>query len=145
MSSRPRHARTKQPRRSRALLRAGLTVTAAGAAVMAGSGMASADTRITGEETGLPIGSIETDALEDPSGVLKRQLEGGLSGSLGPAKDLPLYPLAGTAVDPLANSVGAQVADFQTVSTEAVTGPLASGSTLRELPVLGQVATALPG
>jgi hypothetical protein len=31
------------------------------------------------------------------------------------------------------NSVGTQVADFQPVSTEAVTGPLARGSSLSDL------------
>ncbi|MGW7351444.1 hypothetical protein [Streptomyces sp. Z26] len=145
MSPRPRHAKTKQPRSSRTLLRAGLTVTAAGAAVLAGSGLASADTRITGEETGLPIGSVETDALDDPTGTLQRQLDAGLTYSVAPVKDLQLYPLAGTPVDLLANSVDTQVADFQGVSTEAVTGPLSEGASLRELPLLGQVADVLPG
>ncbi|NEB81605.1 hypothetical protein G3I40_41305, partial [Streptomyces sp. SID14478] len=64
---------------------------------------------------------------------------------LGPAKDLKLNPLAGTGVDPLDNAVGTQVSDFKPVSTAAVTGPLASGSSLSELPVVGTATDLLPG
>ncbi|MFI6941519.1 hypothetical protein ACIBI4_19760 [Streptomyces sp. NPDC050418] len=68
-----------------------------------------------------------------------------LSGVLAPAKDLQLDPFANTAVDPLDNAVGTQVADFQPVSSEAVTGPLARGASLDDLPLLGAATQVLPG
>ncbi|MCX3059375.1 hypothetical protein [Streptomyces beihaiensis] len=116
----------------RTLLRAGLTVAAAGAVVAAGGAAASAE----------PLGG--TDPAAAAQG-LTQALHTATSGGLGPVKHIKLDPLAGTGVDPLTNAVGTQVADFKPVSTAAVTGPVTSGSSLSELPLVGGVTKVLPG
>ncbi|MET9477202.1 hypothetical protein [Streptomyces sp. NPDC002922] len=74
---------------------------------------------------------------------------GGATGALGhavsPVTQLQLDPLAGTGVDPLANGVGTQVADFKPLSTGVATDPLTSGGALKDLPVVGEVAGLLHG
>ncbi|MEV1024411.1 hypothetical protein [Streptomyces sp. NPDC050264] len=117
----------------RALLRAGLTVTAAGAAVAAGAVTASA-----------APAPATTDAAS-PVQILTSAVGSATSYGLGPVKDLKLNPLAGTGTDPLDNAVGTQIADFKPVSTAALTGPLAAGNSLSELPVVGAAAGILPG
>ncbi|GAA2395638.1 hypothetical protein GCM10010420_21450 [Streptomyces glaucosporus] len=149
-----RHARTRQTRTAgrglpRALLRAGLAVSAAGAAVISGAAAASAAPALP--VSGSAVGLSATGPQPDP----EKALEGGASaldatgiataGALRPAKDQPLHPLGGTPVDPLSNTVGAQVADFKGVSTEPVTAPLSNGGTLRTLPAVGTVTGLLPG
>lgn len=133
-----RHARKRQARTAgngipRALLRVGLAVSAAGAAVMSGAAGAVAapstsDLLVTG---GSP------DAA--------KALEGATAGALRPAKDQRIHPLAGTPVDPLSNVVGTQVADFKPLTTEPLTEPFADGGTLRTLPVVGSATGLLPG
>ncbi|MFI7384483.1 hypothetical protein [Streptomyces sp. NPDC049813] len=131
-----RHAARKNPTPSsgtrRALLRAGLTVTAAGAAVAAGAAGASA-APVAGGDPGSPVR------------VLTQAVDAATTHGLGPVKDLRIDPLAGTSADPLDNAVGTQVADFKPVSTAALTGPLTAGGSLGELPVVGAVAGVLPG
>ncbi|MFF1913263.1 hypothetical protein ACFVYE_16835 [Streptomyces sp. NPDC058239] len=139
-----RHALSKS--RRRALLRAGLTVTAVGAALGAGGAAAQAaplplvpaagaDSSFGGVgEAGEATGSAAT-------GTLGHSLENGIA----PVTHLRLDPLAGTGVDPLDNSVGTQVADFKPLSTAAVTGPVAGGGALKDLPVVGQVTEVLHG
>ncbi|MFJ8820295.1 hypothetical protein ACIREE_00770 [Streptomyces sp. NPDC102467] len=131
-----RHADRKNPMPTsgarRALLRAGLTVTAAGAAVAAGAVTASA----------APAGGADTVT---PVQILASAVHSSTSYGLGPAKNLKLNPLAGTGSDPLDNAVGTQIADFKPISTAVLTGPLASGSSLSELPVIGAATGILPG
>ncbi|MGY0018262.1 hypothetical protein [Streptomyces sp. cg35] len=131
-----RHAARKNPMPAsgtrRALLRAGLTVTAAGAAVAAGAVTASA----------APAEGVDTSG---PVQTLTQAVNASTTYGLGPAKDLQLDPLAGTGVDPLDNVVGTQVADFKPVDTGMVTDPLTSGSSLSELPVVGPATGVLPG
>ncbi|MEV6650505.1 hypothetical protein [Streptomyces sp. NPDC051219] len=115
------------------LLRAGLTVAAA-AAALGTSGAAHA----------APAAPVGQDLLDDGrghalTGVVAKSVAG-----VGELKSLQLNPLANTGVDPLANGVGTQVADFKPVSTEAATGPLAAGASLEDLPVAGPVSGALP-
>ncbi|GAA1527590.1 hypothetical protein GCM10009730_40720 [Streptomyces albidochromogenes] len=136
-------ARHAGPRSQRsALLRAGLAVTAAGAALAAGGGAAQAAP--VPKEAGIDV------PLEnfDPAAT-GRALTGGLTaataGGVGPVKDFHLNPLAGTGVDPLDNGLGTQVADFQPLSTSAVTAPLTQGDALRELPLVGPATGLLPG
>ncbi|GGX24366.1 hypothetical protein [Streptomyces chryseus] len=125
-----------------ALLRAGLAVTAAGAALAAGGGAAQAAP--VPKEAGIDV------PLEnfDPAAT-GRALTGGLgaatAGGVGPVKDFHPNPLAGTGVDPLDNGLGTQVADFQPLSTAAVTAPLTQGDALRELPLAGPATGLLPG
>ncbi|HEY9439893.1 MAG TPA: hypothetical protein VIS29_14840, partial [Streptomyces sp.] len=66
-----------------------------------------------------------------------------LAGAAAPVTDLRIDPLAGTEADPLDNAVGTQIADFKPVTTAIVTGPLASGAALRDLPVVGRAAGLL--
>ncbi|GAA2937099.1 MULTISPECIES: hypothetical protein [Streptomycetaceae] len=136
-----RHALSK-PRR-RALLRAGLTLTALGAALGAGGAAAQAAPLpvppATGEDSTLgAVGDAAAPALTSALGY-------GLAGAVSPVTDLQLDPLAGTGVDPLDNAVGAQVADFKPVTTALVTDPLTSGGALGDLPVVGQVTGLITG
>ena len=59
--------------------------------------------------------------------------------------DLQLDPLANTGSDPLDNGVGTQVADLPPVGTRTVTGPVAEGASLSELPLVGPATGLLPG
>ncbi|MGW7553538.1 hypothetical protein ACWGJZ_20115, partial [Streptomyces rimosus] len=64
---------------------------------------------------------------------------------LGPVKKLKLDPLSGTAADPLNNTIGTQIADFKPLTTGLVTGPLAGGGALEDLPLAGAIVGLLPG
>jgi len=72
-------------------------------------------------------------------------LHGASASVLRPLKDQQIHPLANTGVDPLDNVVGTQVADFQPVSNEPLTGPIARGGSVRTLPATSTVAGLLPG
>ncbi|MFD9543156.1 hypothetical protein [Streptomyces sp. NPDC060022] len=136
-----RHALSK-PRR-RALLRAGLTLTALGAALGAGGAAAQAAPLPAAPATGADstLGAVSDAAAP----ALTSALGYGLAGAVAPVTDLQLDPLAGTGVDPLDNAVGTQVADFKPVTTAIVTDPLTSGAALGDLPVVGQVTGLLTG
>ena len=131
-----RHALSRS--RRRVLLRAGLTVTAVGAALGAGGAAAQA----------APLPVVPASGADSSLGAVG-DAAGGATGALGhavsPVTQLQLDPLAGTGVDPLANGVGTQVADFKPVSTGVVTDPLTSGGALKDLPGVGQVAGLLHG
>lgn len=109
MASRPRHARPRTSRLSRAGLSAGLTLTAASAAVLSGSGAAQAD------------------VIEAESALSSVRY------AVEPITEIQLNPLAKTGVDPLDNGVGTQIADFRPISTTDLTGPLADGASLADL------------
>ncbi|MBW1604362.1 hypothetical protein JJV70_20090 [Streptomyces sp. JJ66] len=111
MASHARHARPRTPQ----LVRAGLTLSAAAAAALGATGSAQADV-------------LSPDALSPES--LSAATDGvgtALGHTVAPLTDLRLNPLGGTGTDPLDNSVGTQVADFQTVSTAPLTEPLSEG------------------
>ncbi|MFF1417374.1 hypothetical protein [Streptomyces sp. NPDC058280] len=133
-----RHAAPTSPRRT--LLRAGLTVTAAGAALgLGGAAAQAAEPAALAPATGTDTASaVMGQDLSDALGH-------GTTGAVTPAKRLKLNPLAGTGVDPLDNSVGTQVADFKPLSTTMVTGPVTRGGTLTDLPAAGPAAGMLPG
>ncbi|MFD6532977.1 hypothetical protein [Streptomyces sp. NPDC060184] len=134
-----RHARTKPSRH--VLLRAGLTVTALGAALGAGAASAQAATpeAVTeaSDSTQAAVSAVTDAALPAVTGAL--------SNSLAPVTALQLDPLAKTGSDPLDNAVGTQVADFKPVSTALVTDHLTQGGALRDLPVVGQVTGLITG
>lgn len=136
-----RHALSKSRRRT--LLRAGLTVTAVGAALGAGGAAAQAAplpvVQATGADTSLG------DATEAAGGAVTGALGQSLDSGIAPVTHLRLDPLAGTGVDPLDNAVGTQVADFKPLSTALVTDPVTSGGALKDLPVVGQAVDALHG
>ncbi|MFJ7944751.1 hypothetical protein ACIQ6K_14060 [Streptomyces sp. NPDC096354] len=127
-----RHALSRS--RRRALLRAGLTVTAVGAALGAGGAAAQA----------APLPVAPASGADNGLAAV-----GGATGALGhavsPITQLQLDPLANTGVDPLANGVGTQVADFKPLSTGVVTDPLSSGGALKDLPLVGQATGLLHG
>ncbi|MET7544312.1 MULTISPECIES: hypothetical protein [unclassified Streptomyces] len=131
-----RHALSRS--RRRALLRAGLTVTAVGAALGAGGAAAQA----------APLPVVPASGADSSLGAVG-DATGGATGALGhavsPITQLQLDPLANTGVDPLANGVGTQVADFKPLSTGVATDPLTSGGALKDLPVVGQVTGLLHG
>ncbi|UYQ64046.1 hypothetical protein [Streptomyces peucetius] len=116
-----RHAASKN--RHRALLRAGLTFAAAGAAVGAGGAAAHA-------APPAPLGAVTGLVGNSVSGVSE-------------LKSLQLHPLANTSVDPLDNTVGTQVADFKPVSTAIATDHITKGQALEDLPVAGPVVGGL--
>jgi hypothetical protein len=137
-----RHAASPFPRRS--LLRAGLTVTAVGAALTAGAGAAQAAPAAPAAPPA-GVGQSVDDFGTSPGQALTGAVTHSAAGGLGPAKNMRLDPLAGTETDPLNNTVGTQVADFKSVSTGAATGPVSQGGGLKDLPVAGEVASVLPG
>ncbi|WP_431783245.1 hypothetical protein [Streptomyces chumphonensis] len=98
----PAHARP----RSRRGLSATLTLTAAAAAALGAAGTAQAD--VVGKD---PVGAAT----------------GAVGNLVGPVTDLRPYALAGTGVDPLDNAVGAQIADFESVSTAPLAAPITEG------------------
>ena len=139
MHSRPRHARKNDSRRTaRLFARAGLMAGAAGAVVGAAGGTAAA-------APGPLPSTVHTTALDKPAGDPAAGPASGVTGVTRTVKNLQPDPLANTHVDPVDNSVGTSVADFKPVSTAMVTGPLARGKKIGELPVVGRAMDVLPG
>lgn len=134
------HAR--KPAR-RVLLRAGLTITAMGAALGAGATAAQAapPPSAPASEADSTFGAITDAAAPALTGALGYSL----AGAVAPITDLQPDPLAGTGVDPLDNAVGTQIADFAPVTTAVVTDPLTSGGALNDLPVVGEVTGFITG
>ncbi|WP_225804708.1 hypothetical protein [Streptomyces sp. NK15101] len=129
-------ARHTEPRASRrsALLRAGLGVTAAGAAVFGAGAAAQAAAPVP-----LPVDSLSrTDAGAAGAGALE-----GVTHGVGPLTRLQLDPLANTGVDPLDNGLGTQVADFKPVGTNLVTDHVTKGGAVADLPVAGPLTQQL--
>ncbi|MEV7278422.1 hypothetical protein [Streptomyces sp. NPDC093111] len=129
-----RHAEPRTSRRS-ALLRAGLTVTAAGAAVL-GAGAAGAQ---AAAPLPLPVDSLSrTDLAAAGSGAVE-----GVGQGLAPLTRLQLDPLANTGVDPLDNGLGTQVADFKPVGTNLLTDHVTKGGAVADLPAVGPLTQGL--
>ncbi|MFJ7771608.1 hypothetical protein ACIQ1J_25245 [Streptomyces sp. NPDC097107] len=131
-----RHASPRTPHAQRALVALATT----GAALAAGAGAASADggEKIAGLAHTRPtsMGNIDPQAgLEAVTGMVGYVT--------GPVADLKPNPLAGTGVDPLDNGVGTKVADFQPLTSTALTGPVAQAQSLGGVPVAGQVTGLL--
>ncbi|MEW2487105.1 hypothetical protein [Streptomyces sp. NPDC048411] len=125
-----RHALSRS--RRRALLRAGLTVTAVGAALGAGGAAAQA--------APLPIAPAPgaDSSVDAVGGATGGAVTGALGHGVSPVTNLQLDPLAKTGVDPLSNRVGTQIADFKPVTTGTVTDPLSGGGGLNDLPSVGR-------
>ncbi|MEV8566910.1 hypothetical protein AB0436_15300 [Streptomyces sp. NPDC051322] len=115
-----------RPRRN-TLLRVGLTVSVAGAALGMGGAAAQA------AAPPAPAVAGPTAALGDLGSSPVQKLTEAVTDSTAPATDLQLDPLANTGVDPLDNAVGTQIADFKPVSTAQVTSPVAEGASLKDL------------
>ncbi|MFE0203231.1 hypothetical protein [Streptomyces sp. NPDC058985] len=132
-----RHASPRPPHAQRALI----ALATAGAALAAGAATASADSgeTIAGLAHTRPtsLGNIDPQAGAEA-------LTGTVGHVTGPVSGLKPNPLAGTGIDPLDNGVGTKVADFQPLTSTALTGPVAQAESLGAVPVLGQ-ATSLLG
>ncbi|MFE0728584.1 hypothetical protein ACFW2X_10095 [Streptomyces antibioticus] len=122
-----RHASPKNLTGRRALA----ALATAGVALGVGAGSASA-----AADAPLPVGSL--DAASGVRGTL-----GALPYVTGAVSALKPNPLAGTGVDPLDNGVGTQLADFQPLTSQALTGPVAQAQSVGTLPLVGDVAKAL--
>ncbi|MCX4660589.1 hypothetical protein [Streptomyces uncialis] len=118
----------------RVLLRAGLALTAAGMAF--GAAPASA----AGADAPATATAGELDAQAAAGSV-----PGIVGYAIAPVTALQINPLANTGVDPLANGLGTQIADFKPLSTTAATAPLARGDSLAELPLVGPVTQLVTG
>jgi hypothetical protein len=104
---------------------------------------------------GAPVAAADSEPLVDPlhtrptslgnidphAGL--RSLTGTVGYVTGPVAGLKPNPLAGTGVDPLDNGLGTQLADFQPLTSQAVTGPVAQAQSIGSIPVVGQVAGLL--
>lgn len=131
-----RHASSSTPTAQRALA----ALATAGVALGAGATTAAA---------------ADTDPVLDvmrtrPTSLGKIDPQAGLQGLTttvgyvtGPVTGLKPNPLAGTGVDPLDNGLGTQLADFQPLATQALTGPVAQAQSIGAIPVVGQAAGIL--
>ncbi|MFI8827549.1 hypothetical protein [Streptomyces sp. NPDC053431] len=126
-----RHAQSRTPGRS-ALLKAGLTVTAAGAALLGAGAAAQAV-----EGVGVPL---PADSLTQVDGAAALE---GVGHGVAPLTQLQIDPLANTGVDPLDNGLGTQVADFKPVGTNMATDLVTRGGALADLPVAGPLTQGL--
>ncbi|MEI7033167.1 hypothetical protein [Streptomyces pratensis] len=136
------HARKPQ---RRALLRAGLTVSALGTALTAGAGSAQA-VQLPPVAEAPEQGALALQAVGETAGpAVTSALGTSLASNIAPVTDLQLDPLAGTGTDPLDNAVGTQIADFKPLTTAVLTDPLTSGGSLSDLPVVGGVTELVTG
>ncbi|MEV5454159.1 hypothetical protein [Streptomyces sp. NPDC052535] len=133
-----RHASPRTPHAQRALV----VLAAVGAAVAAGAATASAAEG--GGDTIAGLAHTRPTSLGniDPQAGLAA-VSGTVGYVTGPVADLKPNPLAGTGVDPLDNGVGTKVADFQPLTSTALTGPVAQAQSLGAVPVVGQVTEVL--
>ncbi|MER7055003.1 MULTISPECIES: hypothetical protein [unclassified Streptomyces] len=136
-----RHASPSRAFRTPAVQRALAVLATAGAALGAGAVTASA---AEGGETVAGPAQARPALLGDmdPQAGL-RAVTGTVGHVTGPVADLKPNPLAGTGVDPLDNGVGTKVADFQPLTSTALTGPVAQAQSLGSVPVVGQATELL--
>ncbi|GGT57533.1 hypothetical protein [Streptomyces purpureus] len=128
-----RHAYFDSP--ARALLRAGLMVTAAGAVLGLGAAGAQAEPQAAGpvEGAAAALAGVDPDAAG-------HALTDTVPHVTDPVTSLRLDPPARAGVDAL----GTQVGGFQPLSTALAAGPVSEGAALKDLPVVGGV-TGLVG
>ncbi|GAA3868926.1 hypothetical protein GCM10023084_22620 [Streptomyces lacrimifluminis] len=122
--------------------RALIALAATGAALGAGAATASA------AEGGPAVDVMRTSPTSlgniDPQSGLAA-LTGTVGYVTGPVQGLKPNPLAGTGVDPLDNGVATQLADFQPVASQMLTGPVAQAQSIGRIPVLGEALGVLGG
>ncbi|WUH95768.1 hypothetical protein OG900_15225 [Streptomyces sp. NBC_00433] len=115
-----------------------LTLTAA-AATLAPAGAALAATPAA------PAGATALDSALPPDTLPVQSVTGAVASGVDPVRRLPLDPLSDTGVDPLDNGLSTQVADFQPLSTTAVTDQVTHGGSLGSMPVIGPASGAVTG
>ncbi|WP_326795891.1 hypothetical protein OG946_10660 [Streptomyces sp. NBC_01808] len=150
------HASRFPSRTHRALLRAGLIAAAAGSALAAGGAAGAAAAPADGP-TSTALDTLDELKVGKDNQIDTNQVAAALTGvgegldtskrtALAPLTALQLNPLARTGSDPLDNSVETAVGEGGApVSTAAVTGPLAEGASLSELPTVGPFVGGLVG
>ncbi|NUS23315.1 MAG: hypothetical protein HOV70_26875 [Streptomyces sp.] len=130
-----RHASSSTPTAQRALA----ALATAGVALGAGAASAAADTQPVDELVHTRPTSL---GRIDPQAGLQ-----GLTNTVGyvtgPVAGLKPNPLAGTGVDPLDNGLGTQIADFQPMTSQMLTAPVAQAQSIGSMPVVGQVTGLL--
>ncbi|MET7482519.1 hypothetical protein [Streptomyces sp. NPDC005538] len=130
-----RHTSPQHPTAQRALV----ALATAGVALGAGAATAAADTDPVVDvmrTRPTSLGNIDPQAgLQATTGIVGYVT--------GPITGLKPNPLAGTGVDPLDNGVATQLADFQPLASQALTGPVAEAESIGSIPVLGQVTGLL--
>ena len=132
-----RHTSPQHPTAQRALV----ALATAGVALGAGAATASADTAPV-----LDVMRTRPTSLGniDPAAGL-----GAIAGTVGyvtgPVAGLKPNPLAGTGVAPLDNGIATQLADFQPVASQMLTGPVAQAQSIGNVPVVGQALGVLGG
>ncbi|WP_329271742.1 hypothetical protein [Streptomyces sp. NBC_01451] len=123
--------------------RALIALAATGAALGAGAATASA------AEAGPAVDAIRMNPTTSLGKIDPQSGLAALTGSVGyvtgAVQGLKPNPLAGTGVDPLDNGVGTQLADFQPVASQMVTGPVAQAQSIGRIPVLGEALGVLGG
>ncbi|MBK3581959.1 hypothetical protein JHN63_51130 [Streptomyces sp. MBT65] len=132
-----RHTSPQHPTAQRALV----ALATAGVALGAGAASAAADTA--------PVVDVmrtrpTTLGKMDPAAGLQA-VTGTVGYVTGPVAGLKPNPLAGTGVDPLDNGVATQLADFQPVASQMLTGPVAQAESISRIPVVGQALGVLGG
>jgi hypothetical protein len=114
----------------------------AGVALGAGAGATAA---ATGEPVPDVMRAHPTSVGQvDPQAGLQGAV-GSLSYATGTVSGLKPNPLAGTGADPLDNGVGTQLADFQPLSSQMLTRPVAQAQSIGSIPVAGDVTKVLGG
>lgn len=149
------HASRFPSRTHRALLRAGLTAAAAGSALVAGAAAASAAPADGPPSTALDAldelkvgedNKIETAEVAAALAGAAKGVDTSRRTALAPLTAMQINPMAKTGSDPLDNSVGTTIGEGGApLSTAAVTGPLAEGASLEELPTVGPFASGVVG
>ncbi|MGW1727718.1 hypothetical protein ACWCQK_32995 [Streptomyces sp. NPDC002306] len=132
-----RHDIPQTPTGRRALV----ALATAGVALGAGAGTAAADADPVVDV--MRTNPTSTGRLDPQAGL--NSLLGSVRYVTGPVQGLKPNPLAGTGVDPLDNGVGTQLADFQPLTSQALTGPVAQAQSIGSIPVLGQATGLLGG
>ncbi|MBT2441334.1 hypothetical protein J7E93_14675 [Streptomyces sp. ISL-36] len=133
-----RHAQPRTPRRS-ALLKAGLTATAAGAAVFGLGSAAAPAAPAVPAPLPAPVSTLAgSDAVEAGQGLVD-----GAGHSVGPLTRLHLDPPADTGVGPLDKGMDSRVAEGQQVGADLVKDHATKGGILADLPMAGPLSQGL--
>lgn len=138
-----RHASPKSPTARRALVAlatAGIALGAGAATASAAPGAPLADVLRTRPTS---LGTVDPQAGASALTGTVGYVTGPVRYAVGPLAGLRPNPLAGTGVDPLDNGVATQLADFQPLSSRALTRPVAEAESIGSVPVVGQVVGAL--
>ena len=134
-----RHTSTQNQTAQRALI----ALAATGAALGAGAATATAAEGGPAVDVVRATPTTSLGQVDPQSGLAA--LTGSVGYVTGAVQGLKPNPLAGTGVDPLDNGIATQLADFQPLTSQALTGPVAQAQSIGSIPVLGEAAGLLGG